>query len=184
MGGLQASHGSQFHPHWFCPACGHSWQAKLYVKVDGQSGCPKCSTINRPWSRQPSLTQSQHNAMLEFDFERNRRAGLDPDKITAGSNKVVHWICTKGPNGQPHLFVASPKSRIGLNRGCPYCASKKACICSSQQSLYPALAAEYDTVRNGVGPGSAGVHKNCSLEGCKRAHLGTNSLSEHCPRQG
>ena len=145
-------HGSQFHPHWFCPACGHSWQAKLYVKVDGQSGCPKCSTINRPWSRQPSLTQSQHNAMLEFDFERNRRAGLDPDKITAGSNKVVHWICTKCPNGQPHLFVASPKSRIGLNRGCPYCASKKACICNSLQSLYPALAAEYDTVRNDVGP--------------------------------
>ena len=138
--------------HWLCPACGHSWQAKIYVKADGQSGCPKCSMINRPWSRQPSLTQSQHTAMLEFDFERNRRAGLDPDKIMAGSNKVVHWICTKCPNGQPHLFVASPQSRIGLSRGCPYCASKKACICNSLQSLYPALAAEYDTVRNDVGP--------------------------------
>ena len=98
------------------------------------------------------MTQSQHPAMLEFDFEQNRRAGLDPDKITAGSQKMVHWICTKCPKGQPHLFVAPPCSRIGINSGCPYCASRKACICNSLQSLYPAMAAEYDTAKNGVGP--------------------------------
>ncbi|KAA6420388.1 MAG: hypothetical protein FRX49_09550 [Trebouxia sp. A1-2] len=138
--------------HWLCPKCGHSWQAMIQRKVSSQSGCPKCSKINKPWNRQPSLTQSQHPAMLEFDFERNRRAGLDPDKITAGSAKVVHWICTKCPKDQPHLFVASARSRIALNHGCPYCASKKACICNSLQSLYPVLAAEYDTARNGVGP--------------------------------
>ena len=138
--------------HWLCPKCHHSWQAKIYVKVDGQSGCPKCSNINRPWNRQPSLTQSQHPAMLEFDWERNRRASLDPGKITAGSNKIVHWICNNCPKGQPHLFVGSPKNRIGNNRGCPYCASRKACICNSLQSLYSVLAAEYDIARNGLGP--------------------------------
>ena len=90
--------------------------------------------------------------MLEFDSERNRRAGVDPDKITAGSNKMVHWICNKCRKGQVHVFVASPQNRLGNNRGCPCCASKKACICNSLQSLYPALAAEYDTARNGVGP--------------------------------
>ena len=116
------------------------------------SGCPKCSSINRPWNRQPSLTRSQHPAMLQFDFERNRRAGLDPNKITAGSAKMVHWICTKCPKGQAHLFVASPLNRLGCNTGCPFCANKKACICNSLQSLYPALAAEYDTARNGFGP--------------------------------
>ncbi len=138
--------------HWLCPKCGHSWQARTYVKVNNQSGCPKCSHINRTPNRQPSLTQSQHPAMLEFDFERNRRAGLDPDKITAGSQKMVHWICTKCPKGQPHLFVARPQDRLGGKTGCPCCASRKACICNSLQSLYPALAAEYDTARNGVGP--------------------------------
>ncbi len=143
---------SQTRRHWLCPKCHHSWQAKIYGKVGNQSGCPKCSSVNRPWNRQPSLTQSQHPAMLEFDFERNWRAGLDPDKITAGSAKMVHWICTNCPKGQSHLFVAPPYTRIGLNSGCPYCASTKACICNSLQSLYPALAAEYDTARNGVGP--------------------------------
>ena len=144
--------GSSFRRHWLCPKCRHSWQTRVFQKVDNQSGCPKCSKINKPWNRQPSLIQSQHPAMLEFDFERNRRAGLDPDKITAGSQKMVHWVCNNCPKGQPHLFVASPQSRIGINSGCPYCASKKACICNSLQSLYPALAAEYDTARNGVGP--------------------------------
>ncbi|KAA6420517.1 MAG: hypothetical protein FRX49_09678 [Trebouxia sp. A1-2] len=148
----QVMAGSNTRRHWLCPKCGHSWQAQIYSRVGGQSGCPKCSLINKPWNRQPSLTQSQHPAMLEFDFERNRRAGLEPDKITAGSNKMVHWICTKCPKGQPHLFVASPNHRIGGNAGCPYCASKKACVCNSLQSLYPALAAEYDTAKNGDGP--------------------------------
>jgi len=46
--------------HWLCPSCGHSWPAKIYRKVDGQSGCPKCSNINRPWNRLPSLTQSKY----------------------------------------------------------------------------------------------------------------------------
>ncbi|DBA66764.1 TPA: hypothetical protein ACH3X2_001911 [Trebouxia sp. C0005] len=138
--------------HWLCPKCGHSWQANIVAKVKGRSKCPKCSNANRPYKKQPSLTQSQHPAMLEFDFERNRRAGLDPDKIMAGSAKMVHWIRTKCPRGRAHLFVASPHNRIGLNYGCPYCAGKKACICNSLQSLYPVLAAEYDTARNGDGP--------------------------------
>ena len=48
--------------------------------------------------------------------------------------------------------MATPGNRIGLNTGCPYCTSKKACICNSLQSLYPALAAEYDSAKNGAGP--------------------------------
>jgi len=82
--------------HWLCPACGHSWQAKIYAKVINRSGCPKCSKKDYV-NKQPSLTLSGHPAMMEFDFERNQSAGLDPDKITAGSGKMVHWICTKCP---------------------------------------------------------------------------------------
>ncbi len=154
--------GSHIRRHWVCPLCGHSWQAAVERKVRDKTRCPKCMHKSKSWNRQPTLTQSQHPAilqgvgsvslMLEFDFERNRRAGLDPDKITAGSNNMVHWVCTKCPKGQPHLFVASPRRRIGLDHGCPCCANKRACICNSLQSLYPTLAAEYDIARNGVGP--------------------------------
>jgi len=143
---------SSIRRHWLCPACGYSWQAMIYGKVRSMSGCPKCTRKSCSPNKQPTLTQSKHPAMMEFDVERNQKADLDPDKITAGSNKMVHWICTKCPKGQPHLFVATPHSRIGLNRGCPYCAHKKACICNSLQSLYPALAAEFDTAKNGASP--------------------------------
>ena len=139
--------------HWLCPSCDHSWQTGISAKVPKKTGCPKCSNKLKGYSRQPSLTQSKHPAMLGFDFERNRKAGLDPDKITAGSAKVVHWICTKCPKGQPHLFfVTALKYCIGRGDGCPYCSSAKACVCSSLQSVYPALAAEYDTARNGISP--------------------------------
>ena len=147
----QVMAGSTTRRHWLCPLCGYSWQAKIFGKVAKNSGCPKCSRMNKPWNRQPSLTNSKHPAMLECDYDRNRRAGLDPDKITAGSNKMVHWICTKCPKGQPHLFVAPPYRRMGNNQGCPCCANQKACICNSVQSLYPALVAEYDTAKNGTG---------------------------------
>jgi len=102
-------HSLQFHPHWFCPACGHSWQAKIYVKVDGQSGCPKCSTINRPWSRQSSLTQSQHTAMLEFDFERNRLI------LTRSRQEATRW-CTgsvpKAPTASHTCLWQVPKAAL------------------------------------------------------------------------
>ena len=148
----QVTERSHARRHWLCPSCSHSWQTEIYVKVDNKSGCPKCSNQLKGYSRQPSLTQSKHPAMMGFDFERNRKAGLDPGNITAGSAKVVHWICAKCPKGQPHLFLAAPKFHIGRGHGCPYCSSRKACICNSLQSLYPALAAEYDTARNGISP--------------------------------
>ena len=138
--------------HWLCPSCAYSWQAPTRTKVKGKTGCPKCSSKNKFVDNKPTLTQSQHPAMMEFDFERNQKAGLDPNNITAGSNKMVHWICTNCPKGQPHLYMASPSRRIGLSRGCPYCAHKRACICNSLQSLFPALAAEYDSAKNGADP--------------------------------
>ena len=67
--------------------------------------------------------------------------------------------CLSRPRHQPAQArdteaVASCQNQqfSGGNTGCPDCASKKACIRNSLQSLHPALAAEYDTARNGVGP--------------------------------
>jgi len=68
----QVMAGSHTHRHWLCPWCDHKCQAEIRVKVNHKSGCPKCSNKSRSFSRQPSLTQSRHPAMLEFDFERSR----------------------------------------------------------------------------------------------------------------
>ena len=153
--------GSNTCRHWLCPACSHSWQAHVFKKVDDNSGCPECSNRSKGYTRQPTLTASNHPVMVEFDHSRNQEAGLDPDKITLGSNKKVHWVCSNCPKGQPHLYMASPKTRTSQKKGCPYCSSKRVCICNSLQSLYPTLAADWDTARNGVGPDQIlhGSHK-------------------------
>ena len=144
--------GSSRRRRWLCPTCYHSWQSQVFKKVANSSSCPKCSKKSMGHTRQPTLTASNDPVMVEFDHSRNTKAGLDPDKITLGSAKKVHWICSNCPRGQPHMYMASPNSRIGHSVGCPYCSSKLACICNSLQSLYPALAAEWDTARNNVGP--------------------------------
>ena len=144
--------GSHTHRHWLCPVCSHSWQAQVFKRVNSNSGCPKCSKKSKGYTRQPTLTASNHFVMVEFDHSRNQEAGLDPDNITLGSNKKVHWVCSNCPKGQPHLYMASPNMRTSSKSGCPYCSNVKACVCNSLQSLYPALAAEWDIARNGVGP--------------------------------
>ena len=143
--------GSGTRSNWLCPTCSHTWQASVSQKTQFNTGCPKCSKKSMGYT-QPTLTASKHPVMAEFDHIRNREAGLDPNKITLGSNKKVHWLCGNCPRGQLHLYMASPKQRIGGRTGCPYCSSVKACVCNSLQSLYPALAAEWDIARNGVGP--------------------------------
>ena len=144
--------GSNTRRHWLCLTCNYSWQAPVRGRVAKNSGCPKCSKKSLGHTRQPTLTASNHPVMVEFDHIRNQEASLDPDRITLKSNKKVHWICSNCPRGQPHLYMASPNSRISSKSGCPYCNNKRACICNSLDSLYPALAAEWDTARNGVGP--------------------------------
>ncbi len=86
----QVMAGSTTRRHWLLPLCNYSWQAIVFGKVAKNSGCPKCSSTKKVWNKQPSLTNSKHPAMLEFGYERNQRAGFDPDKITAGSRKMVH----------------------------------------------------------------------------------------------
>ena len=144
--------GSTTRRHWLCPTCKYTWQASVQKRTQNSSGCPKCSNRSKGYTKQPTLTASNHPVMLEFDHSRNQEAGLDPDKITLGSNRKVQWLCRKCPRGQLHLWMASPSTRISNKRGCPYCSNRQACICNSLQSLYPTLAAEWDTARNGVGP--------------------------------
>ena len=97
--------GSHRRGHWLCPTCRYSWQAPVQNRVSKLSGCPKCSRKSMGHTRQRTLTASNHPLMTEFDHSRNQEAGLDPDKITLGSAKKVHWICSNCPRGHPHLLA-------------------------------------------------------------------------------
>ena len=55
----------------------------------------------------------------EWDYEKNSKIGLDPYKLTCGSEKMAWWECVLG-----HSWQAVVHSRNN-GTGCPYCAGKK-----------------------------------------------------------
>ena len=57
--------------------------------------------------------------MAEWDWEKNNGIGLDPNKLTCGSNKKAWWICENG-----HEWEAQINSR-NRGHGCPECTRQK-----------------------------------------------------------
>ena len=101
---------------------------------------------------------------------RNEAEGFYPHKVTLGSNKQVHWICSCCPRGQPHRWTAPPYSRIGDGKGCAVCAGKQPCVCNSLESLFPSIAAELDVDKSGFAPSevTAWSHKKVWWRNAKR----------------
>lgn len=46
--------------------------------------------------------------------------GWDPELITAGSNRKLLWLCSKG-----HNWFESPNKRAGRGDGCPFCSGNR-----------------------------------------------------------
>ena len=152
--------GSNAKADWKCPACNLEWQACIKGRVRNRSGCPKCSRVNRVKQSQPTFLEAQPACLAEWDYERNDAERFYPDNITLGSNKQVHWICSCCPRGQPHRWTAMPNSRIGQGSGCTVCAGLQACVCNSLESLFPLVAAEFDSDKNGFAPSDITAQSN------------------------
>ncbi|KAL3144793.1 hypothetical protein ABBQ38_001905 [Trebouxia sp. C0009 RCD-2024] len=144
--------GSNTKVEWKCPACKHEWQARIYQRSRHGCGCPKCSSKNRATQSQPTFAEAQPAELAEWDYEHNDAEGFQPDNVTLGSAKQVHWICSRCPRGQPHHWTAMPKHRIGQGTGCAVCAGHQVCVCNSLESLVPSVAAELDVNKNGFAP--------------------------------
>ena len=135
---------------WWRCECGCEWEATIKDRTAFGSGCPDCAAQRHGGvkKRHPTLTESQHDMMHLWDWERNEEAGLDPGKLRCRSNKKAHWLCNNCPVGQPHKWqaaVASMHKYVSRGTlGCPCCDRKQACKCNSLQSLFPEVAAEWD----------------------------------------
>ena len=144
--------GSSLRSQWKCPTCEREWQAPIAGRVYTKAGCPKCSLALRISQPQPTFAEAQPVQLAEWDYELNDAEGFHPEHITLGSGKLVHWICSCCPRGQPHRWTARPRERIGSNGGCAVCAGRYPCVCNSLQSLAPSVAAEFDVDKNGFAP--------------------------------
>lgn len=78
--------------------------------------------------RQPLIITNK-NLMTEWDYELNNVEGLYPDKLTLGSGRKAHFICSKS-----HKFYSIIASR--KHNGCPECAKSHRVSIKEQTVFY------------------------------------------------
>ena len=144
--------------HWKCSACLHEWQATVFGKVCGKSGCPRCAKANgnmpADGTRQnhPTFAAAKHALLQQWDHDRNRESGNVPDNTSLRSHKLIWWQCQECPTGKVHSWQARASSRTSLNKstGCPCCVGRQLCECNSLETVCPETAADFDVGKNGV----------------------------------
>jgi len=156
----QVTVSSNMRAHWKCSVCLHEWQAPVFIKTDGKTGCPKCAEANRDWKangtrqKHPTFAVAKHALLKQWDHNRNRKNGNFPDNTTLQSNKLIWWHCHECPEGKVHSWQAPANSRTSEKRasGCPCCAGNQLCQCNSLETVCPDVAADFDIIQNGVSP--------------------------------
>ena len=120
------SYGSRQKLWWRCEQ-GHVWQAAVYTRAGGESGCPYCAG-KRPWPGFNDLASQYPDLAAQWHPTRN--GGLTPQMVTAGSHKKVWWRCSEN-----HVWKAVVYARTGAKHcGCPVCAGK---VSRRNQVRYP-----------------------------------------------
>ena len=91
-----------------------------------------------------SLQDKFPNLVNEWNYERNNKLGIFPDKVACGSGKKVWWKCNKG-----HEWEAVIHTRThGV--GCPVCSNHKVLAgYNDLQTIYPDIAKEWNYSKNG-----------------------------------
>ena len=105
--------------------------------------------------------------MAEWNWEENNEIGLDPNKLTIGSNKKAWWKCAQG-----HVWQETIEKRK-KGKKCPVCTNKRVLIgYNDLKTKFPLLAEEWDAEKNmhidmfSIVPGSARkVWWKCSVCG-------------------
>ncbi len=143
---------------WRCQTCDHQWAVSIHSRVRKNTFCPECYDARRGLkadgtrTSHPTLANTSHPMMAQFDYARNASEGLDPEEIKCCSHKLVLWICFDCPKRHIHRWTVSPNQRFPKGRGCPYCKHKQACVCNSLQTRCPEIASEWDYNKNAKTP--------------------------------
>lgn len=135
------SYGSKKKAWWLCEN-GHEWQATIYARTSGGTGCPSCKK-GRTWSGTNDL--SSYNPLLAKQWHPTKNGDLSPDRVAAGSHKKVWWLCENG-----HEWQATIKSR-SEGCGCPVCTRKAIVVGENDLSTtHPVLSRQWHPTKNGA----------------------------------
>jgi DNA-directed RNA polymerase subunit RPC12/RpoP len=145
------SHGSNVRAWWVCPQCNREYKARIEDRTLHHTACPYCASRkvckeNSLATRHPKIARQWHPTL---------NGDLTPHKVTAHANMNAWWLCRRGID---HIWNASIDSRI--RAGCPYCSGYKIGQQNNLKVLFPDVAAQWHSSKNGklkpenVSPGS------------------------------
>ena len=160
------SSGSNKVAWWICNE-GHSFRRRIVERTVRGHGCPYCSGrkilpgFNDFATKNPELLQ-------EWDYEKNKKLGIDPTTIGVGFRPKVWWICR---NGHSYDSVIHPRTK-GV--GCPYCSDPIRKILPGFNDIAttnPDILSEWDYGMNTVTPSEVSRgYSNILYWRCKEGH--------------
>ena len=154
---------------WKCPM-GHTWLTAPNNRTGRGTGCPVCSGLKVQIGFN-DLATTNPELVTEVD-------GWDPKTLSAGSGKVVGWICKFG-----HKWNSNIDNRSKGN-GCPVCSGHKVQAgFNDLATTNPELAAQADgwdpkTLSAGS---SRKVGWKCELGHRWKANIASRTRGNGCP---
>ena len=126
----------------------HIWKTSISNRIDKDSNCPYCS--HRISCKCDSFMNDEQLAK-EFSYELN--IGIDPWKLSIGSNKEVWFKCLNHTSCDMHIWKSRIYNRTSIKCGCPFCKQGcQTCKCDSFMSN-KILAEQFDYDLNiGIDP--------------------------------
>ena len=101
---------------WVCNKK-HEWEVSPLKRTFQKRGCPYC--VNQKVCADNCLATTHPELAKEWHSTKNDN--LTPDEVTAGSDKKVWWICSKGHEWEAVCGTRTEKRK----NGCPICSESK-----------------------------------------------------------
>lgn len=160
---------------WLCSKCNYEWECGIGDRTVLESGCPACyesrteyarknpkrnetpqvvlnSSLapSRDWYKKPSnssfVSLYDFSKTLARQWHPTKNGSIKPYEIAKGSDAIVWWKCSKGPD---HKWQAAVYSRTMRKSGCPFCGNKRLSVTNCLANKSPALAKEFHPTKNG-----------------------------------
>ena len=122
--------GSNKKVYWNCSMCGESYTKAVRNRVIGRihEPCGRKRGIEklRQFHKQrmtldKSLAGVYPELLKEWDYEKNKELGFEPECLSAHSSKYVYWVCSSCGN----KWRAQIRMRSNLGYGCKACRNSK-----------------------------------------------------------
>ncbi len=147
LGPEDVTYGSHIKLWWLCDVHpSHEWEAAPHSRCGAngklRSGCPCCS------GNKACVTNSLATLFpkIASDWHPSKNTGLTPEHFTGSSNYSAWWQCKIN---KTHVWQAAIGWRTRDDTGCPFCSNKKVSKTNSLAALYPKLASEFHSSKNG-----------------------------------